>query len=40
MPDRLDKCYYWHIYILARMKSNLRELRRGKLKCQTKKKEV
>ena len=26
MPDKLDKCYYWHIYMLAKMKNNLRIL--------------
>ncbi len=26
MPDKLDKCYYWHIITLALMKNNLRIL--------------
>lgn len=26
MPNKLDKCYYWHIYMLAKMKNNLRIL--------------
>lgn len=27
MPDRLDKCYYWHIITLAKMKCKLRSLK-------------
>lgn len=30
MPDRLDKCYYWHIITLAKMKYKLRCLKGGK----------
>lgn len=30
MPDKLDKCYYWHIITLAKMKNNLKELKRRK----------
>lgn len=29
--DRLDKCYYWHIITLAKMKNNLKKLNRRKL---------
>ena len=25
--DRLDKCYYWHIITLAKMKYKLKELK-------------
>ena len=28
-PDRLDKCYYWHIITLATMKYKLRNLMKG-----------
>lgn len=27
MPDKLDKCYYWHIITLAKMKNNIKELK-------------
>lgn len=30
MPDKLDKCYYWHIVTLAIMKYKLRRLKGGK----------
>lgn len=30
MPDKLDKCYYWHIITLTRMKLNLKILARKK----------
>lgn len=30
MPDKLDKCYYWHIITLATMKYKLRRLKGGK----------
>jgi hypothetical protein len=26
MPDRLDKCYFWHIVTLAKMKYKLKKL--------------
>ncbi len=26
MPDRLDKCYYWHIITLAEMKYKIKKL--------------
>lgn len=26
MPDRLSKCYYWHIITLAKMKYKLKKL--------------
>ena len=26
MPDKLDKCYYWHIITLAKMRKDLKEL--------------
>lgn len=25
-PDKLDKCYYWHIITLATMKNKLRDI--------------
>lgn len=25
--DKLDKCYYWHIITLEKMKNNLKELK-------------
>ncbi len=28
MPNKLDKCYYWHIYTLAIMKNKMKMLRR------------
>lgn len=28
-PDKLDKCYYWHITTLATMKYKLRKLTKG-----------
>ena len=28
-PDKLDKCYYWHIVTLATMKYKLRNLMKG-----------
>ncbi len=31
-PDKLDKCYYWHIITLATMKNKLRDI--GGIKCQ------
>lgn len=31
MPDRLDKSYYWHILTLAKMKSELKEIRKKEL---------
>ena len=31
MPNRLDKCYYWHIITLAKMKNNLNEIRKKEL---------
>ena len=27
MADKLDKCYYWHIITLAKMKNNIKELK-------------
>lgn len=30
MPDKLDKCYYWHIVTLAIMKNKIKILRRKK----------
>lgn len=27
MPDKLDKCYYWHIITLATIKYKLRNLK-------------
>lgn len=27
MPDKLDKCYYWHIITLAKMKYKLKQLK-------------
>lgn len=30
MQDKLSKCYIWHIITLAKMKSNLRTIRRKK----------
>ena len=29
--DKLDKCYYWHIIMLARLKSKLKDLKGEKL---------
>ncbi len=29
--DKLDQCYYWHIIILAKMKNNLKEIRKKEL---------
>lgn len=29
MPDRLDKCYYWHVITLAKLKLKRRELKRN-----------
>ncbi len=26
-PDKLDKCYYWHIITLAKLKCKLKELK-------------
>lgn len=26
--DKLDKCYYWHIIILAKLKNELKEIRK------------
>ena len=26
MPDKLDKCYYWHIVTLAIMKKKIKKL--------------
>ena len=26
MPDKLDRCYYWHIVTLAKMKYKLKRL--------------
>lgn len=31
--DKIDKCYYWHIITLAKMKYKLKKLRRRKEKC-------
>lgn len=28
MPDKLYKCYYWHIITLAKMKNNLKQFKR------------
>lgn len=28
MPDELDKCYYWHIITLAKLKLLRKELKR------------
>ena len=28
MPDKLDKCYYWHITTLAKLKLLRKELKR------------
>lgn len=30
MPDKLDKCYYWHIVTLAIMKNKIKNIRRVK----------
>lgn len=35
MPDKLDKCYYWHIITLAKMKNNLKEIRKKELNSYT-----
>lgn len=29
MPDKLDKCYYWHIVTLAIMKNKIKKLGRN-----------
>lgn len=29
--DKLDKCYYWHIITLAKMKNELKEIRKKEL---------
>lgn len=29
--DKLDKCYYWHIITLAKMKNNIKELKGAKI---------
>lgn len=29
MPDRLDKCYYWHVITLAKLRLLKRELKRN-----------
>ncbi len=31
MPDKLDRCYYWHIITLAKMKNRLKESRKKEL---------
>lgn len=31
MPDKLSKCYYWHIIILAKMKNSVKETRKKEL---------
>lgn len=31
MPDKLDKCYYWHIITQAKMKIGLRDIRKKEL---------
>lgn len=31
MPDKLDRCYYWHIITLAKMKNWLKEARKKEL---------
>lgn len=31
MPDKLDRCYYWHIITLAKMKNGLKETRKKEL---------
>lgn len=28
MPDKLDKCYYWHIVTLEIMKNKIKNIRR------------
>ena len=29
MPDKLDKCYYWHIITLAKLRLLRKELKRN-----------
>lgn len=31
MPDKLDRCYYWHIVTLAKMKNAVKEIRKKEL---------
>ena len=35
--DKLDKCYYWHIIILAKLKNELKEIRKKELISNTSK---
>ncbi len=31
MPDKLDRCYYWHIITLAKMRNAVKEIRKKEL---------